>query len=681
MSPNVPSRRQAKVALVGNPNVGKSTIFNALTRGNAWIGNWPGTTVEKKIGKVVIEDYELEIVDLPGIYSLSAYTIDERIAIEYIIEEKPDLVVVIVNAANIERSLYLALSILEANVKAIIVLNMIDIAESQGLKIDHEKLMEILKVPVVPTIANRGRGIEELKKMIIKSLGAHQTSFKPLYDDAIEQTISKLISEMSNDEPLASSFDLRWLAIKLLEGDDYITNKVKSSSPALLKVVGELKNELEASLDKPLDEIFVEKRHELAHKISALTSIKQQTKQLTWTDIADFVITHKVFGIPIMLTVVYFMFKFAFEVAEPLCTLVDYAFSSYLPSLVSLAGMPEILTSLINDGILAGIGSVLIFLPNIVFLFLFISMLEDLGYLARAAFVVDKLMQKFKLTGKSLIPLFLGWGCNIPAVIATRAIDDENDRKTTALVAPLMSCAARLPVYLIFAGAFFSAYQGSIVLSMYIIGLIMTLLIAAVFRRTLFKGFSSGFVIELPPYMAPQLKSLSLKTWFRAKNFLRKAGTIIIMLVIIVWALSVTGPTGYLGVNALEDPTLAEKSWIGLIGHGLEIAFKPMGWDWRASSALLIGFVAKEAVVSSMGVLYGVSEEGLTNAIARHFTPLSAYAYMLFVLIYVPCIATIAAIRSELGSKYAILALAYELALAYAIALIVTFVGHLAGLT
>ena len=671
--------RRFKLALVGNPNVGKSVIYNEITGGDAWVGNWPGTTVEKKVGRAVIGGVEFEVVDLPGIYSLSAYTLDEEVAVRFLVEEKPDLVVVILNAVNLERSLYLLLSVLEVGVRVVAALNMIDLAEGQGYKVRSDVLEELLGIRVIPTVAVKGVGIEELRKAILDTLSEPPSTYKVNYGVDVERAIEGLASKIKGYEPAGAKLNVRWLASRLLEEDKYAVELVERLNPELLKVAEEHRRRIEKTLGRPLDEYVVERRYEEASKIASKALIKAGVKKLSLTSLIDYAVTHKVFGIPIMLTAVYLMFRLAFDVATPLCTLVDYAFSSYLPSLISSLPMPEFASSLIGDGVVAGVGSVLIFLPNIALLFLALALLEDVGYLARAAFVVDKVMHKLKLTGKSIIPLLLGFGCNIPGVMATRAIEDEQDRKTTALATPVISCAARLPVYLVFAGALFTAYRGSVVFSMYLWSVIFAALTAIILRKALFKGVSTGFIIELPPYMAPQAKSVCFKTWLRCKRFLLKAGTVIVAVVVVVWLLSVTGPSGYLGVGALEDPELIEQSWIGVVGHWLEPIFTPMGWDWRASSALLVGFLAKEAVVGAMGVLYGVGEEGLSGAIASSFTPLTAYAYMLFVLLYVPCVATLATIRGEMGFKYALLALAYELALAYSVAALCVGVGHLLG--
>ncbi|MHA1860489.1 MAG: ferrous iron transport protein B [Candidatus Asgardarchaeia archaeon] len=672
------------IALAGNPNVGKSVIFNELTGGRAWVGNWPGTTVEKKVGKTKIGDYEVEVLDLPGIYSLTAYSLDELVARNGIVEEKPDVVIDIVNATNFERSLYLTISLLEMGAKIVVALNMVDLAESQGYGIDVEKLSKLLGVPVIPTIAIKGYGLDKLKEAVMDSLRIERNLEDVVdYGNLVEDEIRNIEKLIKKDRDLSSKYLPRWLAIKLLEKDDDVEEKVKNSPLAeeIMKKTKESREIIEKQLQKDTEEYIAEKRYEKALEIvrECLRTFKE--RPLTLTDMVDFVTTHKFFGIPIMLTMLYLAFKFAFDLAAPLCDLIDWFFGTFLYDSIMDSTLPPIIKSFLGDGIIAGIGSVLVFLPNIAFLFLFLSFLEDVGYMARAAFVVDKVMHKLGLTGKSIIPMILGFGCNVPAIMATRAIEDENDRKVTALVNPLMSCSARLPVYLIFASAFFASYKGTIVLSMYVLGLLLAIAMALFFRKILFRGPSVGFVMELPPYMVPVAKNMLIKTWERSKKFLFKAGTIILLAVILIWILSITGPSGYIGIETLEDPYLLEKSWIGVLGHFFEKIFSPMGWDWRASAALFFGFVAKEVVVAAMAMLYGADgEEALPSILAGVFTPLTAYAYMAFVLIYVPCLATLASIRSEFGMKYASFTLIYEILLAYFVALGIVYVGYTVGI-
>ena len=677
-------KKSIKVGLVGIPNVGKSLIFNRLTGGKAWVGNWPGVTVEKKVGKLRINGVEAEVVDLPGIYSLTPYSIDELIARNFIIEESSDVVVCIASAANLERSLYLAISLLELGANIVLDLNMIDLAEREGYKVDSAKLEDLLGAPVVETIATIGYGMDRLRSVIRRALYERRRCIHVVnYGKEVEGVIKKLEKLIEELIPgLTNKYPARWIAIKLLEEDNEVLNRVakQPKGEAVISQVQSLRKDLEKRVGD-LESYIIERRYERALEIARAVVRKVAAPAISLTDAIDSVLTHKVLGIPFALSILYLLFRFAFEVSTPFVDLIDVAVNGYLHDLITgITILPKWLTSLLADGVIAGVGTVLTFLPVVAFFFLGFAVLEDLGYVARIAFLVDKLFSKFSLPGKTIIPLIIGFGCNVPGVMATRTIEDENDRKTAALIAPLASCNARLPVYLVIGAAVLGHSAGFAVLSMYALGVLLALLMGFVFRRFLFRGPSSGFVMELPPYMKPNPCSIAMKTWERTKKFLFKAGTVIFLGVVMIWLLSVTGPTGYLGPDHIEE------SFAGIIGRLLSSTiFKPMGWDWRSSVALLFGFIAKEVVVGTFGVLYGVGEEEETvaHAIAGHhsFTPLTGYAYMAFVLIYVPCIATLAAIRSELGLKYTILALIYEIVLAFAIALLIIAGGHVLGIT
>lgn len=676
--------KRMKIALAGIPNVGKSLIFNQLTGGRAWVGNWPGVTVEKKVGKIRIGDNELEVVDLPGIYSLTAYSVDELVARNFIVEERPNVVVCILNAANFERSLYLAISLLELGANVVLDLNMIDIAKNEGYEVDYVRLQSILKVPVVPTIATEGYGINELKKAILSAMKERRTYVGIVdYGADVEREIRRLKSLLEELAPeLCRKYPSRWIAVKLLEGDEDILSKVSKlpHGSRMLEEVERSKRSLRRRVED-LESYITECRYRKALEIAQQVLKRIKTPEVTLTDLLDFVLTHKVLGMPIALSIMYLLFRFSFEVSAPLVDTIDIIMNHWLHDwLLSLPGLPESLKSFLADGILTGIGSVLVFLPVIAFFFLGFALLEDVGYMARIAFIVDKIFHSFHLPGKAAIPLVIGFGCNVPAVMAARTIEDENERKVAALIAPLSSCNARLPVYMVIAGAVLRAYAGAVILSLYALGILLALIVGWLFRKIIFKGPSTGFILELPPYLSPKLSNVVLKTWERTKRFLFKAGTVILLGVVVAWLLSVSGPGGYLGPKALEAPEVLERSWVGVIGHVLAWAFAPMKWDWRACAALLFGFIAKETVVGTMGILYGVGEERITEAIMRSFTPLTGYAYMAFVLIYVPCLATIAMIRNELGLKYSLLALIYEVILAYFVALSIVGIGHLMGI-
>ncbi|MGQ4834457.1 MAG: ferrous iron transport protein B [Candidatus Asgardarchaeia archaeon] len=659
-----------RIALVGNPNVGKSVVFNNLTGAHQHVGNWPGVTVEKKEGLCKYEDTEIEIVDLPGIYSLTASSIDEIIARNFIINEKPDIVVDIVDASNLERNLYLTLQLLELGVPVIVLLNMIDIAEEKGIKIDVEKLRELLGMPVIKAIAPKRIGMRELCQEIVKAkrekLG-YKTTFR--YSESLEKGIEKVISILKNYVEL-SKYNLRWLAIKLLEDDDEVNklveNTVKNHEKLFLEVQ-KVKSELEKEYED-LIVTFADERYRIISQIVSQVITKTREEELIFTDMLDEVFTHKFLGIPIFLVLMWSVFQFTFVVAAPISDFLDMVFSN-LSEIVAASIKPEWLGALLGEGIIAGLGFVLVFAPNIFLMFMALSILEDSGYLARAAFIMDKIMYKLGLHGKSFIPLLVGFGCNVPAIMATRTIDDEKDRLITILVNPLISCSARLPVYVLFAGIFFPAYAGDIIFSLYLLGIVLAILVALILRKTLFPGKPSHFIMEMPPYMIPTLNGVIIHMWERASMFIKKAGTIIIAGLTTIWILSNIPPGASI-----------ENSLIGQFGKILEPIFAPFGWDWRIAVALFFGFIAKEIVIGSLAILYGVGEESLYGPISTALTPLSALALMVFVLIYVPCIATLAVIKQETGSwKWTLFAVTYELLLAYIVAGIVILIGSIIG--
>ncbi len=665
--------KEVVIALIGNPNTGKSTIFNALTGLRQHVGNWPGVTVEKKEGELDHKGIKFRVVDLPGVYGLTAYSIDEKIARNFIVQEKPKVVVDIIDASNLERNLYLALQLLEIGANVVIALNKIDIAEEKGYNVNPEELEELLGVPVVPTIASKGEGIDKLKERIVKSLDRKP----PIVEyPNFEPYIKKLIKVLEKDEKLTRQYNLRWLAIKLLEEDNDVRAIIEKSKMRddVLKTLIDVVNDLHKKYGD-IELALADERYRIISEI-AKKAVTKKEERITFTEMLDEVFTHKYLGIPVFFSLMWMAFKFTFDVSAPFSDIID-AFFGWLGDAVGSGIGNDALASLLRDGIIAGLGSVLVFLPPIAFLFLVFSWLEDSGYMARAAFVMDRVMHRFGLHGKSVVPMIMGFGCNVPAIMATRTLEDEKDRILTILINPLMSCSARLPVYALFAGAFFMGREGTVITSMYILGILLALILAWLVRRFIFKGQPSHFVMELPPYNKPNWRTIFGVTWTRTEKFLKKAGTIIFATMIIVWLLSVTGPSGYLGSNALESGELLAKSWVATIGRALEPIFKPFGWDWKAGVALFFGFLAKEVVVGTMGILYGVGEESLPYALASSsaFTPVTAFAFMAFVLIYVPCVATIGVIKQEAGTKWALFALLYELLLAYLVALVIVLIG------
>ena len=662
-----------EISLIGNPNVGKSTVFNALTGENVYIGNWPGVTVEKKEGEFEYDGDKFKVVDLPGVYSLTANSIDEIVARDYIINENPDLVVNIVDATALERNLYLTLQLMEMGTNLLLALNKMDLAKSLGIEVDINKLEKILGVKVVPLSAVKKIGIDELKKAI--SMAVKDKKFAEIKYPHFEPYIKKIIPILQKDENL-KKYNLRYLAIKLLEKDKYVEDIIKNS-----KIWADLKpilDDILKELSKKYGEAefgIVEERYKVIDTI-VREVVKKKAGKLTTTQMLDDVLTDEKVGFLLLIPFIWMLFKFTFDVSKPFSAMIEHAFA-LLSETVKSSISNKFIASMLADGIISGVGAVLVFFPILAFLFFAISFLEDSGYMARIPFIADRIMNKFGLPGKAVIPLVMGFGCNVPAIMAARTIEDEKDRILTILINPMLSCSARLPIYALFAGALFSEYQGVVIISMYALGLILALISAFLFRNLIFKTSPSYLIVELPPYHIPHLNVVLKNTWERVYDFLRKAGTIIVFGVMLVWFLSIYGPSGYLGVEALQNPNLIANSYVAIIGKALAPIFSPMGWDWRACSALVFGIIAKEVVVGSLAMLYGVGEENLSNLIANAFSPISAYAFMAFCLIYLPCIATLAVIKQEIGWKWAVFAITYEMMLAYIVALIISAVGNL----
>jgi len=661
--------KKLKIGLAGNPNAGKSTVFNHLTGGRAHVGNWPGVTVEKKEGKFQFKDYEVSVVDLPGIYALTAYSIDEKIARDFIIKEKPDGIVVIVDASNLERNLYLATQLLELGVNVVIDLNMMDRVRSKGMAIDTKKLSQIFGVPIVETVASKGEGIEELKEAIVNELEKKRSPFRIDYGEDIEMVINGLEKRVN-----ISGYPSRWVAIKLLEGDREILEIAKREGEAIEREMVDNKKRLEKHLGYDLEAALVERRYAfLSGLIKESVGKKYDLiERLDISDRIDRILVNRYLGIPIFLGMMWLVFQFIFTLGGPLSdgieTFMGWLGESASYGIESLGGS-KWLSSLVSDGIIGGIGSVLVFLPPIFLLFLAIAILEASGYMARAAFVMDRFMHALGLHGKSFIPMLVGFGCNIPGIMAARTIESEKDRILTILVNPLMSCSARLPIYTLFAGAFFADNQGWVVFSLYLLGIVLAVIVARIFKDLFFKSEVSPLIMELPPYRMPTVKGVLIHMWERGSLFLKKAGTIIFAGVVLIWLLASLP----LGVQYAS-----KESFIGQIGSFFAPLLKPAGFGfWQAGVALLFGILAKEVVVGTFGTLYGVEEAGLTNVIHGVFTPLSAYAFMVMSLIYIPCIAAIATIKRETNWRWAFLAVGYSLILGWLMAVGIYQVGKI----
>ncbi|EJE7234527.1 TPA: ferrous iron transport protein B [Clostridium botulinum] len=581
-------------ALLGNPNVGKTSLFNQLTGSNQYVGNWAGVTVEKKEGFV---NDSIKIVDLPGIYAMDTFSNEEKVSKNFLINGNVDVIIDIVDASNLDRNLYLTTQLKQFNKPIILVLNMIDVAENKGIKINYDILSKELNVKVIPIIASKGIGIDKL--------------------------------------------------IETLENKTFLSYKDNN----------DYNFESERDAYKFIGNIF-EKAVTLEEK-----------KTISNTDKIDKIVLNPVLAYPLFLGILYLIFKFTFNwVGTPLADYIDALLNdSLIPYLGTLlASTAPWFKSLLLDGIVAGVGSVIVFLPVILTLFLGISFLEDSGYMARAAFIMDKLMRKMGLSGKAFIPMVVGFGCSVPGIMSARTLESERDRKLTALLVPLMSCNARLPVYALFASVFFSGHETSIVFSLYILGILLAFIIGLLFKNTLFKKDEEPFIIELPEYKMPEFKNLMLHTWDKGKGFLKKAGTIIFSISVIVWLLSNFNFSGMVDIN---------ESFLASLGRFLSPIFKPLGFSgWQTSVSLLTGLMAKEVIVGTMGVIYGGD---LKVTLLNHFTTLSAYSFLVFVLLYTPCVSVVATMRKEYGSKMALFSVTYQIILAWIISFLIYNVGAL----
>ncbi|MDH7602961.1 MAG: ferrous iron transport protein B [Armatimonadota bacterium] len=667
------------IALAGNPNSGKTTFFNQLTGAHQHVGNWPGVTVERKEGTVDILGVRFRIVDLPGIYSLSAYSQEEMIARDFLISGGVDVVVNVVDAANLERNLYLTMQLLELGVPLVIALNMIDEAEKRGQHIDTAKMSRLLGVPVVPTQARAGIGTDrvlaealELVRQPRKSR-PHATRYHP----TIEAEITRLEKTLRTaaDCPLPS----RWLIVKSLEGDEDALNRLAvwaEDGEAARASIESTRRHLETHLGESLETVIADSRYGFIEGLlREVVRFKKAREAITITDRIDAVVLHPWLGIPIFLALVLLTFELTFGLGGLVSGAIEEAVSTLAAHLRAV--LPDTpLRSLLLEGVIPGVGGVVVFLPNICILFAAISFLESSGYMARAAFLMDRLMHAMGLHGKSFIPMLMGFGCNVPAIMATRTLESFEDRVLTIMVLPLMSCSARLPIYILFTGVFFGRRAALVIFSLYALGIILAVLSGKLLRRVFFAETSSAFVMELPPYRLPTLKGTALDVWERAWIFLSKAGTVILAASVVVWALG-SLPWGV--------PFGSEQSLAGKLGKLLEPLVAPLGLDWRAAVALLFGIAAKEIVVSTLGILYSAPSHAAerlstADAVARSFTPLTAYAFMAVSLIYVPCAATIAAIKRETNSwKWTAFTVCYTVCLAYVVGLVIYQVGRVLG--
>ena len=728
--PGSPARRLV-IGLVGNPNSGKTTIFNALTGARQKVANWSGVTVEKREGRVRHGDYLIKVVDLPGIYSLTSYTIEEIITRNFILSEKPDLIVNVVDAGNLERNLYLTTQLITIGARSVMALNMIDEAVEKGHSIDTDKLGLLTGMPVVKTVGNRGAGIRELLDTVVEVYENPGTKTRHIhipFSADVENEIQAVQRVIRQDTGIAGLYSTRWLAVRLLEKDTDAESRIgrHSNAEKIMEQVRESRKLLEERFDDDIETIISDSRYGFITG-ALLESVKKTPLQRT--DISeriDQVVTHRFMGLPLLFIFLWALFHLTFALGEYPMELIEKGVH-LLGRFTETVMAPGPLRDMITDGIIDGVGSVIVFLPNILILFMGISFMEDTGYMARAAFIMDRIMHTMGLHGKSFIPLVMGFGCNVPAIMTTRSLENRQDRILTILINPFMSCSARLPVYILFAGAFFRDYAGTMILIIYTTGIVMAFLSARLHKFLFFKKQSTPFVMELPPYRVPTAKSILLHMWDRASQYLRKMGGIILAFSIIIWALGeypkspeienrfqhklaalereyndAAAGRGQERLSALKkdheerrnrivagwNAEKREYAAIGRVGKAMEPVLQPLGFTWQLGISLLSGFVAKEIVVSTIGVLYQAgpggsdradSLEGELKKPERGITPLVAFTFMLFVLLYVPCIATVTVIGREAGWRWAFFSVFYQMAVAWMVCFLVYSIGSLLG--
>lgn len=714
-------RRTINVALVGNPNCGKTSLFNIASGAHEHVGNYSGVTVDAKEGFFDFQGYHFRIVDLPGTYSLSAYTPEELYVRKHIIEETPDVIINVADSSNLERNFYLTTQLIDMNVRMVIALNMYDELESSGNKLDYIKLSQLIGVPMIPTVCRRGEGIDqlfhviigiyeggdflsqkgEIRSEILEDLRDWHKTYVPDHEfgshkeeeDArprgymrhihinhgpeLERSIEEVKKAISQNEDIRHKYSTRFLSIKLLENDKEIENFISTlpNGKEIIAIRNKETLRIRKVMNEDSEQAITDAKYGFITGALKETFTDNHLEKEQTTRVIDSIVTHRIWGYPIFFLFLYIMFEGTFVLGDYPMQGIEWLVDQ-LGNLIRNNMAEGPLKDLLIDGIIGGVGGVIVFLPNILILYFFISILEDSGYMARAAFIMDKIMHRMGLHGKSFIPLIMGFGCNVPAIMATRTIEDRKSRLITMLVNPLMSCSARLPIYLVMIGAFFPNCASFMLLCIYTAGILLAVIMARIFSKFLVKGEDSPFVMELPPYRMPTSKSIMRHTWEKGAQYLKKMGGIIMIASIIIWFLGYY-PQHDAYENVAEQQ---ENSYIGQIGKAIEPVIKPLGFDWKLGIGLISGVGSKELVVSTLGVLYtnegDVENVNLSNRIP--ITPLVALAYMLFVLIYFPCIATFAAIKQESGSwKWAIFTAGYTTGLAWLVAFTVFQIGSL----
>jgi ferrous iron transport protein B len=708
-------RRIINVALVGNPNCGKTSLFNLASGAHEHVGNYSGVTVDAKAGFFSFQGYHFRITDLPGTYSLSTYSPEEIYVRKHIIEETPDLIINVVDASNLERNLYLTTQLIDMNVKMVMALNMYDELEASGNHLDYEKLSELIGVPIVPTVGRTGKGIDKLFHVIIESYEGSDFVTKNIrknlrnevMDDMeawhkdvepeeqyakdhgifrhihvnhgpiLEKCIENVKKEIAHNEDIRHKYSTRFLSIKLLENDRDIERVVSGlpNGAEILEVRNREAKVISKAMNEDSEQAITDAKYGFISGALKETFTQSHLEREQTTRVIDSIVTHRIWGYPIFFLFLYIMFEGTFVLGEYPMMGIEWLVSQ-IGNMVNALMPNGPLKDMLVDGIIGGVGGVIVFLPNILILYFFISFLEDSGYMARAAFIMDKIMHRMGLHGKSFIPLIMGFGCNVPAIMASRMIEDKKCRLITMLINPLMSCSARLPIYLVLVGAFFPKTGSLVLLGIYATGILLAVLMARLFSRFLVKGDDTPFVMELPPYRVPTAKTIFRHTWEKGAQYLKKMGGVIMIASMVIWFLGYY-PNHHDYTSVSEQQ---EHSYIGQIGKAIEPVIEPLGFDWKLGVGLLSGVGAKELVVSTLGVLYTNEEEiesvNLSDRIP--ITPTVALGYMLFALIYFPCIATLAAIKHESGSwKWAIFTAFYTTALAWVVAFIVKQLGVL----
>lgn len=705
-----------KVALAGNPNAGKTTIFNALTGAHHKVGNYPGVTVEKREGYRTRNGRQYDFVDLPGIYSLTAYSIDEVVARDFLLDHRPDVIVDVMDSTNLSRHLYLCLQFQELGIPVIGALNMSDEAEAKGIKIDEGALGDVLGIAMVKTVGPRGSGMDKLLDAIdaVVDKPPKGPAKTILYGAEIEDKLTRLVSDIGADPSFAAKYPARWLAVKLLEKDEHAFEKLSghASGSAIAAYAREAGAWIDGHFGKDSEIVVSEQRYGYIRGAVKETVSVAKKPNFSMTESIDKVVMNRFLALPIFVGVLWFVFQATFVLGEYPMAWLEALFG-WLGNMASLVIPEGMLRSLVVDGIIGGVGGVFSFVPLIVILFFLLSLLEDVGYMSRAAFATDKILHSFGLHGQSVFPMMLGFGCSVPAIMAARTLKSPRDRIVTILVIPFMSCGAKLPIYVLLSGAFFPNHAANMVMLMYAIGVVLALLSSWLLRRTVLRGAATPFVMELPPFRAPTLSGVLWHVWEKTWHYIQKAGTIILASSVLIWAITsfpVYSPDQG-AIKAYSETFLAENpgalasdieagsarlasvhalehSIAGRLGKIIEPVFRPLGFDWKVGVATITGFAAKEVVVSTLGVLYAVGQdeteesEGLRAALRADpgFNPLVAFVLMLFILVIPPCFAALATIRSELGWKWLGFAIAFTLTLGWSLGFIVFQLGTLAGL-